>query len=109
MISDKNLNKNILHVLFDKLSYRFYITFSASLVALTLLISLVFTTQKTTISNEQLSELIIEDEYIEFDDELLYEAYYEIENNTTDNESDETLINYLIENDIETTTIIEEL
>lgn len=109
VVNYKNLNNKIIHNYFDKLSYRFYITFSASLIALVLLISLVFTPKKTTITNEQLCELIIEDEYIDFDEELLYEAYSELNINTIESESDGILIDYLIDNNIETTTIIEEL
>ena len=100
-----------LRFLFDNLSYRVL----APITAIAILLFVVFNFNNNTISNEltsdQLSELIIEDDYFEMDDYLVYEAYAEIleeEENEATSENDE-YINYLLENDIDIYSIIEEL
>ncbi|MBL4593268.1 MAG: hypothetical protein JKX68_05555 [Flavobacteriales bacterium] len=111
MITSKNLNNNKLQFNFDKLSYRILVP--VSVFALLFFIVFNFSNNNTEneLTNEQLSELIIEEEYIEFDDYLVYDTYAEIieeEENEALSETD-TYIDYLIENDIDINSIIEEL
>jgi hypothetical protein len=78
-----------------------------------LFIVLNFNTNKNSsaLTASQLSELIIEEDYLNMDAYLVYEAYADLlakeENETTLNE-DET-INYLLANDIDINSIIGEL
>jgi hypothetical protein len=111
VIIHKKLNNKLLWISFDKLSYRNLVPISAFAV----LLFVVFNLNTNNISNEltsdQLSELIIEDDYLEMDDYLVYEAYAETleeERKATSSDKDE-YINYLIENDIDINSIIEEL
>lgn len=61
---------------------------------------------KTIKTSNQFSEVIINDELVEFDEELIYEVYAETENTTT---QDEEIIDYLINDNININQITDEL
>ena len=95
---------------FNKLLYRLLIPTATFVIIAILLFNLNNTNEIVQISDEQLSEYIINEESEYFDDEIIYESY--IENVLTENtlpENEENYINYLIENDIDINNIIEEL
>jgi hypothetical protein len=111
MISGKNLNNNYLNIFFDKLSYKVLMPFTAVVILFFIAFNFNTTNISTELTSDQLSELIIEDDYFEMDDYLVYEAYAEIleeEKKRTASDEDE-YINYLIENNIDINSIIEEL
>ena len=111
VISSKNLNNKSLYFNLDRLSYRILVPIASFIV----LFFVIFNFNNNSIENEltieQLSELIIEEDYGEIDDYLVYESYTElIEEDENDTSSDtEEYINYLLENDIDINSIIEEL
>ena len=111
VILDKNLNNNTIKFTFDKLSYRVLIPITAVVVLFFVVFNFNTNTISTDLTSDQISQLIIEDDYIEMDDYLVYEAFATIleeEENETASDNDE-YINYLIENDIDINSIIEEL
>ena len=111
VISNKKLNNNNLITFFDKLSYRVLVPISAVIVLFFVVFNFNTNNNSTTLTSYQLSELILEDDYYEMDDDLVYEAYSEMlenEEKETASNKDE-YINYLIENDIDINSIIEEL
>ncbi len=111
VMNDKILNKNYLSILFDKLSYKIFIPVSAAIVLVFVILNFNTENISSELTSDQLSELIIDDEYFEIDDYLVYEAYAELleeEENEATSENDE-YINYLLENDIDINLIIEEL
>lgn len=110
VISSKILNKNKLHLLFDKLSYRILLPISAFAILFFVTLNWNNNNIEDELTNEQLSELIIEEDYIGMDDYLIYESYAEIleEENEASSETQE-YIDYLIDNNIDINSIIEEL
>jgi hypothetical protein len=109
VIDNKNLNNNVLQKLFDKLSYRILIPITATIVLFFIAFNFNTNNISTDLTTDQLSELIIEDNYLDMDDYLVYEAYADLlakEENEPSLDEEET-INYLIEHDIN--SIIEEL
>ncbi len=111
IVSDKKLNNKSIHFIFDKLSYRVLIPFTAVAILFFVVFNFNNTTTPTELTHDQLSEIIIEDDYFEMDDYLVYEAYAELleeEENETSSDDDE-YINYLLENDIDINSIIDEL
>jgi hypothetical protein len=111
LITHKKLNNKLLWISFDKLSYRILVPISAFAVLLFVVFNLNTNNISIELTPDQLSELIIEDDYLEMDDYLVYEAYAETleeERKETSSNKDE-YINYLIENDIDINSIIEEL
>lgn len=110
IINNKTLVNSKMRFKFDILSYRFLIPTSAILLLLFFVFNWNKNIEQKPISNEQLSEILIESDYIEFEDEILYEAYSEtIYNEDLTAEEKNEYVNYLLENDIELNTIIEEL
>ena len=110
VITYKNLNKSLLKISFDRLSYRILVPIASVAIILFVIFNWNTNTVESELTNEQLSELIIEEEYIEIDDYLVYDTYAEIleEENEGSSETDD-YIDYLIENDIDINSIIEEL
>lgn len=110
VINNKILDNNKLRFNIDKLSWRFLMPFTAVAIIFIALINLNTTTENDTLSYDQFSEYIITENDFEFEDEMVYEAYAEtIEpDEYSDSETDE-YINYLMENDIDIHSIIEEL
>ncbi|PCJ28366.1 MAG: hypothetical protein COA97_01690 [Flavobacteriales bacterium] len=111
VISSKNVNTNKLQFLFDKLSYKVLVPISMFAVLLFIVFNMNSNSIEEGLTNEQLCELILEEVYIEIDDYLVYESYAElIEEDEIDTSTDtEEYINYLLENDIDINSIIEEL
>jgi hypothetical protein len=110
VISDKNLNMNFLQTLIDRLSWRVLVPVSSLIVLFLFFFNFNQNNTKFELSSEQLSELIIEEDYLDIDDYLIYDAYAEILEDENEESSDtEEYINYLIENNIDINTIIEEL
>jgi|GEM_PF-2499094 len=110
-----NLNKNYLQILFDKLSYRIFTPIAASIVIFILIFNLYPSSNETPLTSDQIYEVLAEENYLEIEDDLLYETYYETtssptlsEDKNSENENDE-YIEYLIENDIDINLIIAEL
>jgi len=111
IISSKNLNNKSLQFSFDRFSYRVLVPFSVFVVLFFVILNWNDNNIENGITSEQLSELIIEEDYGEIDDYLIYESYAELieeDENNTSSDSEE-YINYLLENDIDINSIIEEL
>jgi hypothetical protein len=110
VMSGKNLNNKSLVNVFDKLSYRIFVPISAIAILFFIVINLTKQNNPTELTSEQLSEILIEDDYLEMDYFLVYEAYAELLDQEEETSStDDEYINYLIENDIDINSIIEEL
>ncbi len=111
VIASKNLNNKSLRFSFDKLSYRILVPVASLIVLFFIVFNFNNNNTETELTSEQLSDLIIEENYLDIDDYLVYETYAEI----IEEEEDETLsetddyIDYLIDNDIDINSIIEEL
>lgn len=100
------LNKNKLYNNFDILSYRVLLPTLMILLLTIFVFNWNSDSEKNELTNEQLSEVLIESDYVDFDDELLYEVYSET---LTEEEKNNEYIDYLIENNVELNTIIDEL
>lgn len=100
------LNKNKLYNNFDILSYRVLVPTLMILLLTIFVFNWNSDSEKNELTNEQLSEVLIESDYVDFDDELLYEVYSET---LTEEEKNNEYIEYLIENNVELNTIIDEL
>ena len=112
VISSKNLNNKSSHYLFDRLSYRILVPISSLIIIFIVFFNWNNNIPKAELTNEQLSEFIIEEDYFEMDDYLVYETYAEIleeEENAKQPSETEEYIDYLIENNIDINSIIEEL
>ena len=111
IVSCKKLNNNYLNLFIDKLSYKYFTPIAAAVILFIVVFKVNTYNISTELTSDQLSELIIEDDYFEMDDYLVYEAYTEIlEEAEKETSSDEDeYINYLIENNIDINSIIEEL
>jgi hypothetical protein len=110
LIGDKKLNNKVIITIFDNLSYRVL----APTLGVLLIIMAIYTLQPNStdleLTNEQLSEIIINEELIEFDEDLVYEVYAETENDTPiEQTTNEEIIDYLINDNISTHLIIDEL
>lgn len=110
VISNKNLNNNSLPFSLDKLSWRILMPFTAVVIIFTVVTNWNNVEEKSILTSEQLAEYIITEDNFDFDDELIYEAYAEtLEMEETDDSDNQEYINYLMENDIDINSIIEEL
>lgn len=111
VMSDKILNKKSIGFSFDKLSWRILMPSVACLGLLLLVFTWNNPTTENELNAEQLSVLIIEEDYFEIDAYLVYDTYAEIleENENSNSTEADEYINYLIENNIDLQTIIEEL
>ncbi len=112
IINNKLLENNKLKKPFDILSWRVLTPSLSVLILFFVLFNYYNTPDEITLNNEELSELLMEENYSEIDDYLVYETYAEIleeEDNDITNSETEAYIDYLIENDIDINAIIEEL
>lgn len=110
VINNKMLDNNKLRFNFDKLSWRLLTPFTAVVIIFIAIINLNTTEGNDTLSYDQFSEYIITENDFEFEDEMVYEAYAGLlETETTEDSEEQEYINYLIENDIDINSIIEEL
>ncbi len=110
IIQNKNLNNNSLPFSFDKLSWKILIPITAVIIIFTVITNLNSVNENDILTYDQFSEYIIEQEDIEIETELVYEAYAEIlETEQISVTEEEEYINYLLENDIDINSIIEEL
>ncbi|MCO6500082.1 MAG: hypothetical protein J5I47_06855 [Vicingus serpentipes] len=107
---DKYLNKNKLTIIFDNLSYRIFIPLAACVAIFILVFNYNLKTNKTSLTSEQVYETLVNEDYIEIEDDLLYETYYEVTQSSSPTlEENDEYIEYLIENDIDINLIIAEL
>ena len=110
VINNKKLNNNKIKNIFDKLSYRVLAPTFGILILITTFYILQPNNASLELTNEELSEIIINEELIEFDENLVYEVYAEMENITPNEQNDnEEIIDYLIDDNISINLIIEEL
>ncbi|OFY86527.1 MAG: hypothetical protein A3K10_17385 [Bacteroidetes bacterium RIFCSPLOWO2_12_FULL_31_6] len=110
VIVNRSLNSKLFNFSFNKFSKHFLIPASSLAVILLMIFYFNRNTTEAELTNEQITNLIINDEYIKIDDYLVYDAYSEVldEEKKTTSTTDE-YINYLIENDIDINSIIDEL
>lgn len=112
VINNKLLENKKIKNSFDILSWH-VLAPSLSIIVLFIVILNYYTTdEEITLSNEELNEIIVDESYTEIDDYMVYETYAEIleDEEDNDNESEaEDYIDYLLENDIDINSIIEEL
>ena len=110
VINNKKLNNSSIKFYFDKLSYRVLIPISAFILITILVLNWNDNTLKNELTNEQISEFLLEEEDEYLDENLIYETYYQVmPNEISMTNEEEKYIDYLIENDIDVSTIIEEL
>lgn len=110
IICDKKLNTNLLQKIIDKLSWRILVPITSLIVVIFIVFNFNNKTIKATLTNKQLATLIINEDYLEIDDGLIYDAYAKIldEDENKNSLEDKEYINYLIDNDIDVDLIIEE-
>jgi Glu-tRNA(Gln) amidotransferase subunit E-like FAD-binding protein len=111
VMSSKILINKYLYRVFDKLSYSTLIPTTAAIVLFFMVFNFNTNNISPDLTTHQLSELIIEDDYLNIEAYLVYEAYADLlakEENENPINEDET-INYLLENNIDINSIIEEL
>lgn len=108
LLNNKRVNSSSLNL--NKLLYRILIPSATFIIITVLILNWNNSTEITQISDDQLSEYIINEEYESFDEQIIYDIYMEsiaLESNLE--EVEENYINYLIDNDVDINTIIEEL
>jgi hypothetical protein len=91
---------------FKKLSYRIALPILAIFVIVFLVTNFNTEQPQLNLNNEQISNLVIDENYIEIDDYIIYETYSEI---IEPEKESEEYIDYLVENDIHINTIVDEL
>ena len=110
VIINKKLENNNINNYFDKLSYRIL---APSLIVLSLIAIVYFLPQNNSnneLTNEQISELIINEKLHEFDEDLIYDIYSESEMKEQEEiPLEDEIIEYLIDHNINTNLILEEL
>ena len=109
VINSKLLKTSSLLFYFDKLSYRIFAPILVTTTVLLLLFYLNTNTPSFEMTPAQISEVLINGDYIDLDEDLINETYFEIIEAENQESGSEEYINYLIENDIDITTIITEL
>lgn len=109
IMSNKSLNNNRLILFFDKLSYRVLIPITSLIIILFVVFYFSNNNTSVKLTHQQLSELIINEDYITIDDDLVYDAYAKLlkEDKNKASSIDEAYINYLIDHDIDINSIIE--
>ncbi len=109
VIVNRSLNSKLFNFSFNNFLKHFLIPASSLAVILIVLFYLNSNTIETELTNEQISNLIINEEYIKIDDYLVYDAYSEVLDEEKATSTTDEYINYLIENDIDINSIIDEL
>lgn len=108
LLNNKRVNSTGFDI--NKFLFKYLIPTASYIIIAALIFNWNNSNDTTQFSDEQLSEYIINEESEYIDEEIIYEAYIEnvlTENSLLDNE--ENYINYLIDNDVDINTIIEEL
>ena len=108
VISSKNLDSNKLKYSFDKLSYRILAPICGILLLFGAYYFMNNSANNSVLTADQISEVLIEETYDDFDEEMLIESYAELlAENENPSEDEELYIDYLIESDIEFETLVE--
>tara|TARA_R110001592_G_scaffold95324_2_gene274711 strand:- start:9903 stop:10352 length:450 start_codon:yes stop_codon:yes gene_type:complete len=106
----KKLNSKMLNDRTDNMSYHFLMPTLGILTIIMAIYILNPSSSNLELTNEQLSEIIINEEIIEFDENLVYEVYTETEPSpSSEQTTNEEIIDYLINDNININLIIEEL
>ena len=117
--TDNILNNKSEEGLFGRFYYRLFVPVLSLIVIVFLIWNPSDFNNDSTLTAEELGEIIVEEEWIDFDEEMIYESYEEVleeeaaaESEASDESEDELtdeLIDYLIENDVDINSIIDEL
>ncbi len=75
VVSNNILNNNNLKFSFDKLSWRVLLPTLSFIVLFIVVFNFFIPTEESTLNNEEISEVIINESYTEIDDYLVYELY----------------------------------
>lgn len=109
--NNKNLENNSLIYYFDKLSWRFFAPILSILVIGFILFINIKNSSNVEPSSDQLNDFMLAEGYLDMDEDLVYEMYAEMiineENEMTQEEQE--YVKYLLENEVDLNTIIEEL
>lgn len=89
----------------------FYKVLTPTMVIVTLFVSYYIYQNNTTteLTSQEISEVIIDQELIQMDEEMIYEVYAETATSNQTESQNEEIIDYLINNNISINLIIEEL
>jgi len=112
-VSNKLNDKYLQHII-DKLSYKIFIPISAFILIFIIFLLPTNNTTEQTITSNEISEVLLNDNVIYLEEDLLIETYSTLLENETisedfSTENKEGYITYLLENDIDINTIINEL
>lgn len=108
VINNKKLINSNLKYNFDILSPRISIPILSILIMIAVYFSFTKNTTPKEFTNEEISQIVMNEKIDEFDEDLIFEVYSETAFETEPTTDDE-IIEYLIENNININSIIEEL
>jgi len=110
VIIDKKLNNKSIENIFDKLSYRILAPTFAVLAIIAIVYLIPNENSEIELTGDQISEIILNESLHEFDEDLIYSVYSETQiEEPVAEEPNEEIIDYLINNNIDINSIIEEL
>ncbi len=111
VINHKKLNNKYLIISFNKLLWKILLPTASLIVVVFIIFNFNNRSTKTTLTDKQLPSLTISEDYLEIDDDLIFDDYAKIleEQKDIHLSEDEDYINYLIDNDIDINLIIGEL
>jgi len=109
VINNKILGNKPLTFNIDRLSWQLLMPVTTVVIILITITNWNTNTENEPLTSYQLSEYIITENGFEFEDEMVYEAYADLlETEIKEDSEEQEYINYLIENDIDINSIIEE-